>query len=216
MKRKVINWMGLAGLLSFLSYTAAVVFAPMAYPGYNWMAQAVSDLSAETAPSRTLWNQLSAFHGAGSMVCMACVCVYVSEKKPGTRLFRTGIYLFGIMELISTVGYKMFPLADSGKEIGSFQEVMHLAVTAAVVPLSVISLAILIIAGFRKREVRGIGILAAAAFAMMLIGSIGFRAVPPEYFGVLERFSVFAAVGFVAVLGWYLFCGFRESHKAAG
>ena len=211
MKRTLINWLGLAGLFAFLSYTAAVIFAPLAYPGYNWMAQAVSDLSSETAPSRILWNQLSAFHGTGSMVCMACVCVYVSEKKTGTQLFRTGIYLFGIMEFISTVGYEMFPLADSGKEIESFQEIMHLVVTAAVVLLSIISLVILIIAGFRSREMREIGIWAAAAFTMMLIGSVGFLAVPPEYFGIVERFSVFAAVGFVAVLGWYLFCGFRKS-----
>lgn len=32
-----------------MSYTAAVVFSPLAYPGYDWMAQAVSDLSASNA-----------------------------------------------------------------------------------------------------------------------------------------------------------------------
>ena len=42
---------------------------------------------------------------------------------------------------------------------------------------------------------------------MMFIGSVGTGIVPPEYFGVVERFSVFAAVGFNAVLGWYLFAG---------
>ena len=59
MKRKLIHWLGLCGILALLSYTAAVVFSPSAYPGYQWMAQAVSDLSAETAPSRQLWNQRS-------------------------------------------------------------------------------------------------------------------------------------------------------------
>ena len=33
--------------------------------------------------------------------------------------------------------------------------------------------------------------------------------VPPQYFGIVERFSVFVAVGFNAVLGWYLFNGFE-------
>ena len=42
--------LGLLGIVSLLSYTAAVVFSPLAYPGYDWMAQAVSDLSA-AAPS---------------------------------------------------------------------------------------------------------------------------------------------------------------------
>ena len=52
MKRSLIHWLGLTGIVALLSYAAAVIFAPFAYPGYNWMAQAVSDLSAETAPSR--------------------------------------------------------------------------------------------------------------------------------------------------------------------
>lgn len=35
MKRTLINWLGILGLISLLSYTAAVVFSPMAYPEYN-------------------------------------------------------------------------------------------------------------------------------------------------------------------------------------
>ena len=60
MKKSLIHWLGLTGIAALLSYAAAVIFAPFAYPGYNWMAQAVSDLSAEAAPSRQLWNQLAA------------------------------------------------------------------------------------------------------------------------------------------------------------
>ena len=56
MKRSLSQKLGLLGIVSFLSYTAAVVFAPLAYPGYHWMAQAVSDLSAANAPSLALWN----------------------------------------------------------------------------------------------------------------------------------------------------------------
>lgn len=61
-KKTMLQKLGLLGLVSFLSYTAAVVFAPLAYPGYNWMAQAVSDLSAADAPSLALWNRLSALY----------------------------------------------------------------------------------------------------------------------------------------------------------
>ena len=113
------------------------------------------------------------------------------------------------MNWVSAVGYGMFPLADGGKDIASFQEVMHIAVTAAVVLLSIASLIGLIVAGCRDRRVRGIAVWAAVAFAMMLVGSIGTGVMPPEYFGIVERFSVFAAVGFNAVLGCYLFNGFK-------
>ena len=66
----------------------------------------------------------------------------------------------------------------------------------------------LIIAGFRKNGIHKIGVWAFAALVMMFIGSAGTGIVPPEYFGIVERFSVFAAVGFNAVLGWFLFEGF--------
>ena len=60
MKKPLIQKLGLLGIVSFLSYTAAVLFAPLAYPGYDRMAQAVSDLSAANAPSLSLWQRLSA------------------------------------------------------------------------------------------------------------------------------------------------------------
>ena len=205
MNRKLINWLGLTGVAALVSYTLAVLLAPSAFPGYNWMEQAVSDLSAESAPSRMLWNRIASPYGVCSVVCVTCVSVFVSENRISTRLFRTGIHLFTVMNWISAVGYAMFPLSDSGKEIASFQEVMHMAVTAAVVLLSIVSLACLIAAGFRSGGIRGIGIAAAVALAMMMVGAVGQGAVPPQYFGIVERFSVFAAVGFTAALGVWLF-----------
>ena len=119
-KRNFINYCGLLGIVTFLSYTAAVVFSPLAYPGYNWMAQAVSDLSAANAPSLRLWNQLSSLYSVCTLVCAMMVC-------------------------------------------------------------------------------------AGIALGMMLVGALGMNIVPKAYFGVVERFSVFAAVGYNAVLGVQLF-----------
>lgn len=214
MNKKLINWLGVTGILAFLSYTAAVMFSPMAFPGYDAISQAVSDLSAETAPSRQLWNQFAAIYNACCVVCVTCVSVFVSENKISTKTFRIGIYLFTLMSWISQVGYAMFPLTDSGKEIITFQEKMHIAVTIPVVLLSIVSLILLIIAGFRKNGYRSIGICACIALAMMFVGAIGQGAVPKEYFGIFERFSLFSAVGFHAVLGIHLFCGFQKQKLA--
>ena len=203
MKKSLSQKLGLLGVVSFLSYTAAVVFAPLAYPGYNGMAQAVSDLSAANAPSLALWNQLSALYNACEIVCVTVVCIGIQGQK--TRLLRSGIYLFAIMEWISAVGYRMFPLSDSGYA-GAFQDVMHMVVTALVVLLSIVSLTIIIIAGAKKKDCRSYGVCAGIALGMMLVGAIGMKIVPAEYFGVVERFSVFAATGFNTALGVHLFC----------
>lgn len=203
MKKSLIQKLGLLGAVSFLSYTAAVIFAPLAYPDYNWMAQAVSDLSAANAPSLALWNRLSALYNVCEVVCATVVCIGIGGKKTG--LLRAGIYLFTVMEWISAVGYRMFPLSDSGYA-GTFQDVMHMVVTAVVVLLSIVSLSVIIIAGTKSRDFRSYGICAGVALGMMLVGAMGMKIVPAEYFGIVERFSVFAATGFNAALGIHLFC----------
>ena len=103
MKKSLIHWLGLTGIAALLSYAAAVIFAPFAYPGYNWMAQAVSDLSAEAAPSRQLWNQLAAPYNICSVICVTCVALSVSQNQVSSRLFRVGIYLFTAMNWVSAV-----------------------------------------------------------------------------------------------------------------
>lgn len=210
MKKSLVQKLGLLGVVSFLSYTAAVVFAPLAYPGYNWMAQAVSDLSAANAPSLALWNQLTAFYNVCEVLCATVVCIGIQGQK--TKLLRTGVYLFAVMEWTSAVGYRMFPLSDSGFA-GAFQDNMHMVVTAAVVLLSIVSLIIIIVAGAKDRSCRSYGVCAAVALGMMLVGAMGMKLVPAEYFGVVERFSVFAATGFNAALGMHLFASKNSQTK---
>lgn len=201
-KKNFMNYCGMLGIVALLSYTAAVVFSPLAYPGYNWMAQAVSDLSASNAPSLGLWNQLSSLYNICTLICAMMVCAGIQGK--GSRLLRTGIYLFTAMEWISAVGFSMFPLSDSGYA-GTFQDKMHILSTILVVLLSIVSLVTLIIAGVKRKEYRSFGVFAGIALGMMLVGALGMNIVPKEYFGVVERFSVFAAVGYNAVLGIELF-----------
>ncbi len=202
MKKSLLNYCGLFGIVAFLSYTAAVVFSPLAYPGYNWMAQAVSDLSAANAPSLSLWNQLSCLYGVCTLICAMMVCVGIQGRK--TKALRVGIYIFTAMDWVSAVGYSLFPLSDSGYA-GTFQDKMHILATILVVLLSIVSLIIIIVAGARDKQCRSYGICAGIALGMMLVGAIGMNIVPEAYFGIVERFSVFAATGFNAALGIHLY-----------
>lgn len=203
MKKTLTQKLGLLGVISLLSYTAAVVFSPLAYPGYNWTAQAVSDLSAANSPSLALWNQLSTFYNVCEVLCTTVVCIGIQGKK--TKLLRVGIYIFAVMEWVSAIGFRMFPLSDSGYA-GIFQDQMHIITTVLVVVLSIISLTVIIIAGAKDISCRSYGICAGIALCMMLVGALGMKIVPEAYFGVVERFSVFAATGFNAALGIHLFC----------
>lgn len=129
-----------------------------------------------------------------------------------TRRLRAGVYLFAIMEWVSAIGYRMFPLSDSGYA-GAFQDVMHIVVTALVVLLSIVSLSVIVSAGLKDKSCRFYGVCAAIALGMMIVGAMGMKIVHAQYFGVVERFSVFAATGFNAELGIHLFCMKDEGVK---
>ena len=209
-KNPLINKLGLLGIVSFISYAAAVIFAPLAYPGYEWQSRAVSDLSASNAPSLALWHQLSSLYGISGAVCVTVVCIVVYGKF--NKALRLGIYLFAAMFWVSLAGFGAFPLSDSTAVGTTFQDIIHLVVTAAAVLLSIASLVLIMIGGYRKKRFVSLAVCATVALALMFIGAVGTGVAPPEYFGIFQRFSnLIAANGFLATLGIYLFMGrFQE------
>ena len=187
----------LSGVVSLVFYLLHDVVGAMNYPGYQWMSQAVSDLTATDAPSYTIASGFSSIYGIMSVVC--CLFVYVLAMHRH-KITRIGLGLFSVMNLISAVGYSLFPLSSAGYD-GSVPSFIHVyVITAAVVLLSIVSL-ILIAIGSLKDQRKKLGILAFAALALMFIGAVGSGIVPKACFGILERFSTYSAVVFTAILG---------------
>lgn len=195
--------LGICGILSFISYAAMVVFSPLAYPGYDWLSMAVSDLSAVGAPSRDLANQLNALYGPCGLVSIMAVCVAIQNCR--SQLLKLGIYFFAAMEWISDVGYKLFPWVSDVPDTHP-QNIMHLVVTAAVVIFSLAALVLTII-GAAKENMKSLSVLAGVCLLAMLMGPIGMALFPKSVFGLFERFSTMSAVTFNAGLGIFLFDG---------
>lgn len=186
-----------------------VVFSPLAYPGYNWIGMAVSDLSAVGAPSAALAEQLNALFAPCGIVSIMAVCVGIYNCK--SKLLKLGVYFFAAMEWVTVVGYKMFPWVE-GADASDFQNTMHLIVTALVVLFSIASLVLIAIGGF-KEPLTSLSVWAIVCFAAMMLGAIGTGAAPKAVFGIFERFSTFSAVVFNAVLGIYLLTGKFEKQE---
>ena len=206
-KKPLMQRLGILGVISFLSFLAAVVFSPIAYPNYQWLSQAVSDLSAQDAPSRTLWYQLVSLNDICAIAVLTLCCVFIQGKH--NRTMRLGIYFYTAMFWISSVGYAFFPLTSSGYA-GTMQDIMHLVLTGVVVLLSIVSMVLLMIGGMRNRALPSLAVWAAITLLLMFTGAIGTGAAPKEFFGLFERFSVLSSMGFTAVLGIYLMKGFSS------
>ena len=200
MIEKRLRLLGILGVISLLSYTAMVVFSPFAYPGYDWLSMAVSDLSAEGAPSEDLASQLNALFGPCGLVSIMAVCVGVVGCK--SKMLKLGIYFFTAMEWACNVGYDLFPWVKDAPASNP-QNFMHLLVTVLVVVLSLTSL-VLVAIGAKNEQMRSLSIWAIVCLAAMMIGPIGTALLPKAVFGLFERFSTFSAVLFNAVLGIYL------------
>ena len=201
--------LGILGVISLLSYTAMVVFSPLAYPGYDWMRMAVSELSAEGAPSAALAGQLNALFGPCGLVSIMAVCVGVAGCR--SKLLKAGIYFFAAMEWVSNVGYKLFPWV-SGAPGTHPQNVMHMVVTVLVVVFSLASM-VLIVIGAGKEQLKSLRIWTLVCLVAMFAGPVGTALLPETVFGLFERFSTFSAVVFNAVLGIALMRGdFLDEH----
>ena len=174
----------------------------MYYPNYNWLSQAVSDLTASDSNSFVVASGFITVYKILNCLCCALLCILVKNEK--SKSLKLGVYLFSIMNYVSAIGYALFPLSSSGYDgsIGTFIHVYIL--TTLVVLLSIISLVLITIGSLKGKNKHSIlGILAIISLILMFIGAVGSANVPKEYFGVVERFSTYSAVIFNGILGLY-------------
>lgn len=119
---------------------------------------------------RGLWTQLASLCGVSGIVSIMMVCVFIQGKL--NKTLHLGIYLFAVMNWISYVDYESFPLTQQGYA-GSFQDIMHLVVTALVVLLSISSLILIMTGGYRRRFYPSLAHWATADLSLMLAGCCG-------------------------------------------
>lgn len=204
--KKLINYLCLCSVLSILFYLLHDIIGALNYPGYNWMKQAVSDLTAADAPSFVVASGFTTVYKILHCLALVLVCILVKDE---IKLLRVGIYLYTIMGFISSIGYALFPLSSAGYD-GSVQSFIHVYVlTIIVVLLSIVSLILIAIGSFKSNK-KLLGILAIIALALMFVGALASQIVPKEIFGIFERFSTYSVVIFNGVLG---ILGFKITEK---
>ncbi|ORX84287.1 hypothetical protein BCR32DRAFT_266419 [Anaeromyces robustus] len=201
---KRLRTFGIFGIISLLSYTAMVLFSPLAYPDYDWKSMAISELSADGSPSKVLANQLNSLFGPCAILSVMAICIEIINCP--SKLMKFGIYSFTLMEWITQIGYNMFPWVTDGS-VTHPQNIMHLIITVLVVILSLISLIVISLASKNFEQLKSLSIWSIVCLIAMLIGPIGTGLLPKSVFGIFERFSTFSVVIFNAILGIYLMKG---------
>jgi len=200
--KKSIKIFSLFGVIGVLFYFLHVILGTLFYEGYNPMAQAISDLTASNSPSRNIARPFSFLYGIFTVAFSTYFFVYFKQKINRCITFGAGI--FCIMTIVSFLGYTFFPLSESGYA-GTFQDIMHMAVTAAVVLLTIVSLILFMIGFFRTEKLKCLAVISLCTFLLLLIGSMLVNILPKEYFGIAERINVYSIVIYTGILSFWMY-----------
>ena len=210
MKKTLIQWFGLSGIVSLLSYIAGMIFVPSAYPGYDWMSRPVIHLYERDAPSFALWNQVAALYAIGGLVCVSMLAVAIQGKwnKP----IRYGIYLLAATLWISSIGNLVLRFSGAEGAI-AFPDAAVVILNAIVIPSVIISIILVMVGGYRQKRFVSLARGATIILVLMMISMISMVFVPAEYAGIPERAVLISAMGFPVLLGLFLFMGKLDDDK---
>lgn len=206
-----LNTWALSGVVASLFYVAHVVAGRMVWPDYNPLAQPISDLTASSAVSQSLASRILYGYDFFNLLFCFVLLVYFRKVRRINNVFYGGIVLKTIAEVLSTVGYKLFPLADTDWT-SSFQNNMHYAITGVIV-LSYIVLALLLTIGLARTRKYPTMTRFLSLFSIVFITS-GFLTVmvaniQPQYVGLVERINLYALMVSNVALALWVF-----SHQA--
>lgn len=188
-----------SGPLSSLLYAGMLVFVPMEWKGYNSAAQAVSELSAIGAPTRSLWVSLGvpytlliALFGGSVMT--------IAGRNRALRALGIALIAHGILGLL-------WPPMHLRGEPTTLSDTMHIVFTIATLLLILVA----IVAGasalgprFRRYSIATIALFVVfGALAGMEGPSIAAN-LPTPRIGVWERINIGAWLLWVIVAGFAL------------
>jgi len=203
MKNKnLIKIFSLFGVIGVFFYFLHVILGTLFYEGYNPMTQAISDLTASDSPSKNIARPFSLLYGIFTVIFSTYFFVYFKQKI--NRCVTFGAGFFCVMTIVSFFGYTFFPLSESGYA-GTFQDIMHMAVTVAVVLLTIVSLILFMIGFFKTQNIKYLGIVSLCTFLLLLTGAMLINILPKELFGIAERINVYSVVIYTGVLSFWMF-----------
>jgi hypothetical protein len=197
------------GILSSLFYIGLDIFASMQWEGYNYTAQAFSELTAVEAPTRPLMVFGSVIYNLLVIACAVGVWKSAGRKR---NLVMVAVFL-AAHAVTGFIGGVVFPIHSRGQSTMTLTDVMHITATMA----EVLSLLLLIGfgsavfgKGFRLYSIGTILLLILGGTLAGLDGSRVAAGLPTPWLGVTERINIYASMLWVMMLAFALLLASSE------
>jgi hypothetical protein len=197
-----------AGVLMFALYIFMDVVASLAYDGYSYKDQTISELSAIDAPTRPFWLVMSVFYQVLAFAFALGVLAAAGERRK--------IRIVGWLLLVAAVGGLLWWFAPMHQrdvlaaDGGTWQDTMHLVAGAisSVLFFSMIGVGAFAFGWrFRWYSLATVGLMLVFGTLMnMDVQAVGDNEATP-WLGIWERIAIEGAMlweaMFAAVLLWY-------------
>lgn len=199
--KHVQKFLLICGILSTILYIATDIFVGLNWHGYSFASQAISELSAIGAPTRSLWiamttpfSLLVTAFGVGAWIA--------AGSKRSLQITGILLTIWGI----SGYAWYFFPMHMRGA-IGSTTDTMHLVLSAFTVLILVLFVGFGSGAGGKWFRIYSILTIVAMLFFGAVVGQQAPRVaaeLPTPWMGIEERISVYAPMIWVIVFAGIL------------
>lgn len=142
---KITMPLGMVGVVAYMLHT---ILGNLLWEEYNPITTDISSLTAVGAPNAVLLKIFTNAYGICSILFVAGLIIKSFRKYH--LVTRVGYIVMMIMQIISMVGYSLFPLTGN-KKVMNFQNSMHIIVTVAVV-FTTIAFGFILAVGYLKQE----------------------------------------------------------------
>jgi hypothetical membrane protein len=187
----------LCGLLSTLLYVIVDLVGALNYPGYDYAAQAISEMSAVGAPTADL---LAPIYRIWSLLFLAFAAGLWRHGRTRQPLRWTAGFLIAVA--IVGVGFALFPMNPRSAE-PTFSDTMHLLVAGITMLLltgAILAGATALGPAFRRYSMATVAMmLLFFGLSMRDVPNLG-TDLPTPYLGLNERISMAAWLLWIAVL----------------
>ena len=142
---KISMPLGMVGVVGYMLHT---IIGNLLWKSYNPITTDISSLTTVGAPNAAMLEIFTNAYGICTILFVAGLIIKSFRKYH--LVTRVGYVVMMVMQIISMVGYSLFPLTGD-KTVMNFQNKMHIIVTVAVV-FTTIASGFIVAVGYLKQE----------------------------------------------------------------
>lgn len=191
------------GMVGVVGYMLHTIIGNIMWLEYNPITTDISSLTAVGAPNAILLRFFTGIYGASTFIFL--VGMIIKSFRKYHYITRAGYIIMMIMQLISLFGYSLFPLTGD-KTVMTFQNMMHIIVTVAVVFTTITSGFILAIGYLKQEKMKKLGkFILTMSIIITLTGvtnPIG-MGMNLNILGLTERLVIYSLQFMIFVLSYY-------------